>query len=336
MLSKENLIKLLEKFNQPKYRAEQILSACYGQGIDDFEKLTTLPVSLRTTLSENLNIYSIHQETILRTEDTIKILFKTNDDYRFETVLMKNKDGRNTICVSSQIGCQMGCKFCSTGKMGYVRNLTDEEISDQVLYVKNKYISKEENVNNIVFMGMGEPFMNFDNVMAAIENLNDPKTFNIGARHITVSTCGLPDKIKELANRKLQINLAISLHAPTQKLREKIMPIAKKYSLEQLTAAVNEYIEKTNRRVSYEYVLLKDVNDTDQDAQELASLVKDQLCHINLIPYNAGSSDDYKRTNPQKIQDFSEILKKRGVTVTIRQSKGEKINAACGQLANKK
>ncbi len=337
MLSQKELIKKLEELKFPKFRAKQILTAICKQGVDNYEEITTLPKELKQKLQEQVPIMSLKpiRSAVSKDKRTEKTLFETNDGKKIEAVLMEFDDGRDSVCVSSQAGCQLGCKFCATGTLKFGRNLTYEEISDQVLYFAQKLYKTGRHITNIVFMGMGEPFMNYDNVMDAIRAINDPDGLNIGARHITVSTSGVCEGIKKLAEEKIQVNLAVSLHAPTQEIRQKIMPIARKYSLEQLMQAINEYIEITNRRVSYEYVMLKGINDSEKDALTLARLLKNQLCHVNLIPYNFTGIPGIEGSAKNNVKTFSEILKNRGVTSTIRMTMGQDIDAACGQLANK-
>jgi 23S rRNA (adenine2503-C2)-methyltransferase len=338
MLNYEQLVILTKEHKIPKFRADQLARAVYVERIDDIGKITTLPSELRNLFKEKIDVYSLVPESIRHSQDkkTTKIVFQTRDGKSLETVLMTYKDGRNTICVSCQIGCQMGCSFCATGKMGFLRNLTSEEITDQILFIENKILTSEQKVTNIVFMGMGEPLMNFENLVIALNNLNNPKTFNIGARSMTVSTCGIPDGIKKLADFGLQVNLAVSLHAPEQELREKLMPIAKKHDLQQLMEAISYYLEKTNRRVTYEYIMLHNINDSINHAKKLALLLKHQLCHINLIPYNAGSKSDLEKSKKENIEAFKKALSDKGLNVTVRMSFGDDINAACGQLANNK
>jgi 23S rRNA (adenine2503-C2)-methyltransferase len=325
----------LEKLGIAKFRAAQIFNAVYKEGKIDYAQMSTLPKDLREKLSANFPILSVKPARTLASADknTIKILFELNDGNKIESVLMKFRDGRNSICVSSQVGCQMGCIFCGTGKMKFARNLTSEEISDQVLYCSHLLSKTGQKVTNVIYMGMGEPFMNYDNVIASIKTLNDKKCLNIGIRSITVSTCGICEGIEKLADSGLQVNLAVSLHAAEQKLREKIMPIARKYTLSELMNAIGQYVFKTNRRVTYEYVMLKDTNDSEDDAHMLAALLKGQLCHINLIPYNATETSGFENSPDSRVARFVHILKKAQIPVTVRVSLGQDIMAACGQLA---
>jgi len=335
MLDYKKLLKIVQNMGFPAFRAKQVAKGIYGECREQFSDIKVLPEELKAKLDSQLRVLSLKpvKNTTSKDRDTIKVLFETIDGHKIESVLMRYSGGRNTVCVSCQVGCRLGCKFCSTGKLGFFRDLEAEEISDQVLYFKQ--LLNKNPITNIVFMGMGEPFMNYDNVMEAIHNLNDKETFGIGARNMTISTAGIPEGISRLANEGLQINLAISLHAPDQELRGKIMPIARKYSLDELFRAIDEYVRKTNRRVSYEYIMLKNINDSEENAAKLAALMKDRLCHINLIPYNTSDSDGFKKSTTGAMRRFLDILKHKGVPVTVRKSLGDDIRAACGQLANK-
>lgn len=322
----------------PSYRASQILHSVYGKGLLKFDEMTDLPLVTRSKLAEQIGILGITPEHIARSADgkTEKILFRLSDGNMIETVLMRFNDGRNSVCVSSQAGCRLGCRFCATGTSGFFRDLTAGEIFDQALFCHSLLVRSGSRISNVVYMGMGEPFLNYENVIESLHMLNDKQGMNLGARSITVSTSGICEGIERLADEPLQVNLAVSLHAPNQELREKIMPVAKLYPLERLMGAINGYISKTRRRVSYEYVMLKGVNDGLKQAGELAKLVKGQLCHINLIPYNVTGIDGISGSQKNAINDFSAVLKKAGLPVTVRVSLGQDIAAACGQLANKK
>ena len=265
-------------------------------------------------------------------EDVSKYLFKLNDNEHIESVLMKHNYGLS-LCISSQVGCNMGCSFCESGKRRKVRNLKASEMLLQIILVSEKI---KKRISHIVIMGIGEPFDNFSNLVVFIENCTNHLGLNIGSRHITVSTCGIVPKIYEFADLKYQVNLAISLHAAYDLLRDRLMPINKVYPLDEVIKAVKYYISKTNRRVTFEYIMLRGVNDSSDDALKLASLVKGLNAYINLIPYNEGSSDLYKRTKKEQIMKFYDIIKKEGVNVTIRREFGSKISAACGQLRSKK
>ncbi len=336
MLDKNDIDKELDRLSLPAYRSDQILHAVFREGKEDIMEMTTLPLGLRTRLKDIIAIMSLSLMTSVESKDgfTEKALFLTNDGCKIEAVLMRFKDGRNTVCVSSQAGCRLGCSFCSTGKLGFKRNLDYKEISDQVRFFYMKLFKLGERISNIVFMGMGEPFMNYENVIRAIRFLNDKNAFDIGARNITVSTAGIPDGIRILADEKIQVNLAVSLHASAQETRERIMPVAKIYELGEVMSAVRYYIEKTNRRVSFEYVMIEGINDSTEQAKGLCALLKNMLCHVNLIPYNATGIEGIKGSGKAKINAFKEVLDKAGIPTTVRVSLGQDIYAACGQLAN--
>ncbi len=310
------------------------MHAVYKEAKDDFQKIVILPKNVRDLLIANLKVFcfEVEREVESKSGDTTKTLFKLKDGSLIEGVLMHFKDGRNSVCVSSQVGCPLKCAFCATGARGFTRNLTAEEIADQVLYFNHKL---KKRVTHVVFMGMGEPLLNYENVMEAISVLNDEDLFGIAARHITVSTAGIIPGIEKLMQAKIQINLALSLHAPNQTLREKLMPIANSYKLPDLMKAVLSYLNATRRRISYEYVMLKGINDSASHAEELSKLLRGQLCHVNLIPYNETYLGFSNAGRPQ-IETFRKILEKHKVPVTIRVSLGQDISAACGQLGRAK
>lgn len=337
MLALNDLKKELTDHGFQEFRAKQILQAICKEGKKSYDEISTLPKDLREHLKAAVPVLSLEPVIVMNSRDgmTTKSLFQLKDGKRIESVLMRFKDGRYSVCVSSQVGCQLGCTFCATGTMKFGRNLTYEEIADQVLFYAQMLHKEGKRISNIVFMGMGEPFMNYDHVVKSLYVMNDPEGLEIGARNITVSTSGICEGIEKLTEEKIQVNLAVSLHAPTQELRAKIMPIARKYSLEQLITAIKQYISKTHRRVSYEYVMLNGINDHEQEAHELAELVKGQLCHINLIPYNATSIAGISGSQRENIIAFRNIIRDAGVPVTIRVTMGQDIDAACGQLANK-
>lgn len=337
MQLKQWLTEKLESLDIPAYRSSQIMRAVYCEGTLNFNEITTLSVKLRKILEENIKILSISPEKILKSKDakTEKALFRLSDGNKIESVLMRFNDGRNSVCVSSQAGCRLGCKFCATGAAGFGRDLTAEEIADQALFCSTLLVKEKKHITNIVYMGMGEPFMNYDNVISSVKMLNDKEALNIGARNITISTSGICDGIEKLAAEGLQVNLAVSLHAPNQSIRETIMPVAKLFPLDKLMSSIKKYIQKTKRRVSYEYVMLKGINDAPEHAKELAGLLKGQLCHINLIPYNITGINGISGSEKKDIFAFAGILKYAGLPVTVRVSLGQDIAAACGQLANK-
>jgi len=320
----KNLNKIIEK--EPAFRKKQIEKLIYQDAIDDWDNATVLPLKLREELKKETSL-KIKAE-IFKSKNVEKALITLEDNSQIETVLMKHGD-RTTVCVSSQVGCALGCKFCATGKLGFKRNLETEEILEQVLVFKRK-----ERIRNIVFMGMGEPFLNYDNVLNAVKILNNENAFNIGARHISISTVGITEGIEKLSNEKLQVNLAISLHAPNNNLRLKLMPISKKYSLENILKTVNEYIKKTNRKVMFEYTLIDSINDSIENAKELSKIVKHPLYMVNLIKYN--DTEEFKAPSNEKIKRFKNYLEKGGINVTERYRFGGDIHAACGQLCLKK
>ncbi|MEK7453046.1 MAG: 23S rRNA (adenine(2503)-C(2))-methyltransferase RlmN [Patescibacteria group bacterium] len=337
----EKLRYLMERDGYSNFRIKQAKKAVYFRLISSWDEASDLSEELRKLLKNELPISSFTEVRKQESKDSLKLLLKTNDGQFIETVLMRHlnqkqdetMEGRNTICISSQAGCPMGCSFCATGKMGLKRNLTAEEIVDQVLHFARILKKDGSKVNNIVFMGMGEPFNNYDNVMLAIKTLNDKDGFNIGIRHISVSTCGIVPAIKKFADEETQVNLAISLHAPNDKIRNQIMPINKAYNIKKLLDAVDYYIEKTNRKVMFEYILIDGVNDSEENARELAKLMHKKLYHLNLIKYH--DTGVYKSTSKDKRRIFFDILKKAGVSTTFRISFGEDISAACGQLSTK-
>ena len=278
--------------------------------------------------------YSFNKLKIVNIEkdvDVVKYLFELSDKEHIEVVLMRHDYG-NSICVSSQVGCNMGCKFCESGRRKRVRNLETYEMVLQILQIEEDL---GERISHVVVMGIGEPFDNYDNLVKFLKIINHPKGLAIGARHITVSTCGIVPKIKEFSNLDMQVNLAISLHAPTNELRNKLMPINKVYSLEVLIEELKKYINKTNRRITFEYILLEGINDNKENAIELVNLIKGLNCYVNLIPYNETNNLGFKRSKTLQIMRFYDILKKNRINVTIRKEFGSKISAACGQLRSK-
>lgn len=338
MIELSELRKLLEENGIPAYRANQVFHAVYKEGKDSYEDMQVLPAFVKEYLNQNIPVFSLKKvnESISRKSETHKVLFRLKDNNKIEAVLMRFDDGRKTVCVSSQVGCSLNCAFCATGKIKFKRNLTYEEITDQVLYFEQMLLSEDSRIDHVVFMGMGEPFLNYDEVMKSISILNDPVTFNIGIRNITVSTSGIIPSIEKFINEGKQVNLAVSLHAPNETLRKKIMPIARTYLLNDLMKVCEKYIEETHRRISYEYVMLRNINDSDKCAHELANLVRDQLCHINLIPYNETNKKRIKGSTKNRIEAFKNILEINHIPVTVRVSLGKDIDAACGQLAGKK
>ena len=331
-LSKEELENYFELIGDKKFRAVQILEWLYRKKVTSFDEMTNLSKLAIQTLKENFIIEGLNLKTKFVSNDgTIKFLFELNDGNLIETVLMRHNYG-NSVCVTSQVGCNMGCSFCASGELGKVRNLTLAEMALQVLYVDNYLNVENQRVSNIVVMGIGEPFDNYETLLKFLTVVNYPKGLEIGARHITVSTCGIVPKIYEFAEFPLQINLAVSLHAPTNELRSKMMKINKVYQIEELIEALKYYLDKTNRRITFEYILIKGVNDRDQDALDLIKLVKNINCYVNLIPYNEVITNPYKASSHERCEEFFEILRKHGINATLRMEHGNDVAAACGQL----
>ena len=333
----KKLQKLLESYDQKPYRAIQLYTWIYEKRATSFDEMSDISLKFREILKKEfcLELPKIHTKQV-SADGTIKLLLELKDGYKVETVLMRYNYG-NAVCVSSQVGCNMACSFCSSGILGKQRNLLPEEMVGEIIIINNllKEEGRGERVSHIVVMGTGEPFDNYDNVMDFIRIVNAQKGLAIGARHITVSTCGLPDKIRQYAREGLQTNLAISLHAPNNELRNKLMKINKAYPLEVLMPAIKEYEETAGRRVTYEYLLLEGINDTKECAEELIKLIKGTNGYVNLIPYNETNKNDYKRSSGNRVHTFLDILMKGGVKATIRKEFGSDIDAACGQLKAK-
>ncbi len=331
-LNIEQLTEFTESIGESKFRAKQLHNWIYLKSVSDFEAMTDLSKKTREKLNETAQITNVRiKHKQVSTDGTIKYLLEYNDGCCAETVLMRFDNRSNlTACVSSQIGCACGCKFCATAKLGFIRNMTPAEIIEQVLTIQRDTGLK---VTNIVFMGQGEPLLNYDNVLKAIEIFNTD--FQIGIRRITVSTCGIVPAIDKLAEIDFQPTLAISLHAPEHSLRQKLMPIEKKYPLEVLIPALKNYTNKTGKRITVEYTLIKDFNDTIDCAKALSLLLMDLKTNINLIIYNPNETDKFERPTKSTIQKFKYILEQSGKKVTIRLERGADIDAACGQLSNK-
>jgi 23S rRNA (adenine2503-C2)-methyltransferase len=333
-LDLDEIQEIVQAWGEPAYRAGQIWQGLYQQLWATPQEFTSLPGALRQKLAENFHFTSLRPETELHSSDqeTTKVLFRLPDDRPIETVLMRYEQ-RRTLCISSQAGCAMGCVFCATGQMGFKRHLSSGEIVEQVLFFARQLKAENERVTNVVLMGMGEPLHNYDATLAAIDRLNDPKGFNLGERRFTISTVGLLPKIQQFANEKRQINLAISLHAATDELRSSMLPINRKYPIEELIQASRDYVEKTGRRITFEWALIHDVNDTEEHARELARLLKGLLCHVNIIPLNPTKKFAGRATTRQRAVAFCAVLEKAGIPCTIRIRRGIDIQAGCGQLA---
>ncbi len=314
--------------NNKKFKAVQVFDWVYKKGINSFDDMRNVSKETINMLKQDFYFGKLKIIDKKEDVDVSKYLFELDDNEKVEAVVMYHDYG-TSICISTQVGCNMGCKFCESGRLKKVRNLKTYEMVLQILMV-GKDISKK--ITHIVLMGIGEPFDNYDNVIKFIDIVNSGKGLDIGSRHITVSTCGIVPKIKEFANFDKQVNLAISLHAPTNEIRDSIMNINKVYKIEEIIDAVKYYINKTNRRVTFEYIMLKDINDSKECALKLSSLLKGINCYVNLIPYNETSHIEYKKSSKDSILAFYDVLKKNNIGVTIRREFGSKVNAACGQL----
>lgn len=331
----EELGNYFESIGDKKYRATQVFEWIYRYRVDSFDQMTNLSKKGIIALKENFQIDSlVIKKCQISSDGTRKYLFELSDKRMVETVLMRHNYG-NSICISTEVGCSMGCAFCASGELGKVRNLTLSEMVLQVLMVQKELDNEFARISNIVVMGTGEPFDNYENLKRFLSVVNYAKGLEIGARHITVSTCGIVPKIKEFAEFPLQINLAISLHAPNNQIRDQIMKINHRYKIEEIIEAVKYYLEKTSRRVTFEYILLKDINDSAICAKELSNLLKDILCYVNLIPYNEVSTKPFKKVTHEKAEEFFSILKKNNINATLRMEHGADIDAACGQLRAK-
>jgi 23S rRNA (adenine2503-C2)-methyltransferase len=335
-LSLEELAKLITEEGEKPFRAKQIFHWVYEKKVCEWASMSDLNQLLRSKLKEKFSLASIHQkgEESSKDGETIKFLWELADGKLVESVLIYSKE-RRTVCVSSQVGCPARCAFCASGKEGLLRNLSAEEIFEQVYHTDRFLHSKGERVSHVVFMGMGEPFENYDNVVQAIHLLNDPTRLNISQRRITVSTVGVVEGIQRFMEEDLSVNLVLSLHAPNQHIRKKIIPYARKYPLEDVLGAMVAYSRVTRRDITYEYTLIEGINDRPEHAEELALLLKGQQCTVNLIPYNPVPGLHLSRPDKESIEEFRRILDSYGMVTTWRYTKGKDIAAACGQLALK-
>lgn len=326
----EELQAFLAEWGEPKFRAKQIFAWLHEKQVDDFSQMTNLSQSLRQKLAQETSIGGLKMvERLLSKQDgTRKYLFALDNGSVIESVLMQYEYG-NTVCVSTQAGCRMGCRFCASTLDGVERSLTAGEMLSQV-YAIQKDLG--ERISGVVLMGSGEPLDNYDAVLRFIRLLNDPSGQNIGQRHITLSTCGLVENMYRLAEEDLQITLAVSLHAPNDSIRRQIMPVANAYPMEQLLQACKDYIQKTKRRITFEYAMMQGVNDSDDCAKELVQKLRHMLCHVNLIPMNPVKERDFTKSGTDRVQHFAKILQQNGVETTIRRRLGSDIDAACGQL----
>jgi len=332
-LSFEELEELLLSWGEPPYRARQLWAWLWRRLATRYEEMTDLPRGLRARLSQELPL-SLPRPGALQLdaeEGTEKVLLHLSDGEAIEAVLMREED-RRTVCVSTQVGCPVGCAFCATGKMGFQRDLSPGEIASQVLHFARRLAEAGERVTHVVVMGMGEPFLNYAATLKAIRNLNHPQGFGLGARRFTVSTVGVVPGILQLAGEGLQVNLAISLHAPDDALRRELVPLGRKWPLREVLQAADAYVTATGRRVTYEYVLLSGVNDGLKEARALARLLRGRLAHVNLIPFNPAPGLPFKRPPEAGVEAFRRELLRHGVDVTVRRSRGVRIQAGCGQL----
>lgn len=329
--TREELENYFESIGEKKFKALQVYEWIYGKREFNIDNFSNIKKEIRDKLKEDFTTSMITIEKKQEDDLTKKYLFRLLDDNFIEAVVMYHDYGIS-ICVSSEVGCNMACKFCESGRQKKVRNLEAYEIVEQILAIENDLKIR---LSSVVIMGIGEPLDNYDNIIKFIKIINDAKGIAIGARHITLSTCGLVPKIKELSKLPLQINLAISLHAPNNELRSQLMPVNKVYNLDMLMPAIKDYLQVTSRRVTIEYVMLMNVNDSKEHALELASLLKGMNVYVNLIPYNETNTIDLKRSSKNKIMAFYDTLKKAGINCTIRREFGSKIDAACGQLRGK-
>lgn len=339
-LNRNELIKEFEEAGFPSYRGEQLFNWLYKNGVSTTEEMKNIPKKMRNYIDQNYKLSNIKEiDRSLAVDGTVKYLWELNDGENIEGVYLPfPESGRHSACISTQVGCGLGCSFCATGIDGLQRNLTTGEIIDQIIKIQKDISGSdfaEPRLSNIVFMGMGEPLANFDNLMKAVQIINADQGLNIGMRKMTISTAGLVPEIKKLAQVNDQIGLAVSLHAPNDRLRNKIMPINKKYNLNQLLSTVIDYIETTGRRVTFEYVLMDSVNDSPELSVQLSELLRGINCHVNLIPANPVPELGIKRPVQKVIDSFYETLQNNGIQVTLRKEMGTQIDAACGQLTRK-
>lgn len=327
-MTHEDLEQYFLALGEKKFKATQIYEWLYEKRVQSFDEMSNVKKSVIASLKQDFYFGKLKELERLDDVDVHKYLFELSDGNKIEAVLM-NHDYGNSLCVSSQVGCNMGCAFCESGRLKKVRNLETAEMVEQVLQIEKDL---KKRISHVVLMGIGEPFDNYENVISFIRILNHPKALAIGVRHITVSTCGIVPKIKQFMEDENQVNLAISLHAPNNELRNQLMKINKAYPLEVLMPVLKEYIEKTHRRLTFEYILLRGVNDSDACALELAKLLKGMNCYVNLIPYNETSHFEYKKSSQERILKFLDVLKNNYIQATIRREFGSKVKAACGQL----
>lgn len=334
-LQKEELINVIAEMGEHAYRGKQIWQMIYRQLVALPENFSNMPKDFRQRLDEQFCFLPLRVEKNLKSSDeqTNKLLFRLQDDKMIESVLMRYRE-RNTICISTQVGCPMNCAFCATGQMGFIRNLTAGEIVAQILFFARMLKEEGLKLTNIVVMGMGEPFHNYDSVMKAIDIINDPDGMNFGERRVTISTVGLIPRIEQFTAAKRQINLAVSLHAPSNAVRDKIIPANKKYPIDALLEACKTYTEKTGRRVTFEYALIHGLNDNYENAVQLSKRLKGMLCHVNLIPLNSTKKYEGSGSNHDRVQSFKSVLDRNGIPCSVRLKRGIDIGAGCGQLVS--
>jgi len=329
-LTLEEMTEILKALGQPAFRAKQIFEWLHCKLVTSYDAMTNLPISLRETLNEKYPITVLEEVNSLRSanDETIKYLFRLKDNRVIESVLMRYHYG-NSVCISSQVGCRMGCKFCASTIGGKERDLLPSEMLEQIYRIQTL---SGQRVSHLVVMGTGEPFDNYDNLMRFLRLLTDPNGLNLSARNITVSTCGIPDRIRAFAEEGMPITLALSLHAPNNEVRKQLMPVATQYDLEEVLNAFRYYYDRTGRRLTFEYSMVEGVNDEEEHAKELAKRIKGLNCHVNLIPVNPIKERNFRQSESKRIQNFKNILEKNRINVTIRREMGADINAACGQL----
>lgn len=324
----QELENYFENMNEKKYKAKQIYDWLYKKRVENFDEMSNVKKTVIQKLKQDFKLQKPKILKIQHAKDVHKYLFELEDKNKVEAVLM-NHDYGNSLCVSTQVGCNMGCAFCESGRLKKVRNLNVDEMVCQILLVEKM---QKIRISHVVLMGIGEPFDNYENVLKFIKIINSDFALAIGARHITISTCGIVPKIKQFTKENMQVNLAISLHAPNDELRSRLMKINKAYPLKEVISSVKEYITVTNRKVTFEYIMLKNVNDTDDCALQLSKFIKGLNAYVNLIPYNETSHIEFKKTSHDKVMHFYDVLKKNKINVTIRKEFGGEVDAACGQL----
>lgn len=336
-LTYSELEELLLSLGQPSYRANQLYGWLYRSLASSFDEMLNLPQSLRHRLGEiaDVSILTPVEGVSAPSGLARKVLFALKDSETIESVLLLYED-RRSVCVSTQVGCPVGCPFCATGQGGFVRNLTPGEIVQQVLFFARELKDEQREVTNVVFMGMGEPLLNYEATWQAVETLNDPRGFNLGARRMTVSTAGVVPGIDRLSQEPLQVGLAVSLHAPTDRMRRKLVPLSRRYPLSELMAACHRYVERTGRRVTFEYALIQGINDSLEQASLLADLLSGLLCHVNLIPLNPTGDSSWQPSSPDQVRAFHRQLRGRGISTTVRLRRGIGIEAGCGQLRSRR